>query len=74
MNPTDHEKAEWARCAKAMYAHGVNGAGHFLSALAALPRDADVAVHRFDMAQSIYRDWLNFNTYPDGAWRVQVQS
>jgi len=61
---TEHDKAEWARCAQAMYAAGRNPAGHLLSMSAAYPRNAQMDAARFDRVQAIYRAWLVFGEFP----------
>jgi hypothetical protein len=58
MTLTDHDKAEYARCAQAMYARGQNANGHLLSAVAA---KGVVPIQQFDRAASVYRAWLVFD-------------
>lgn len=64
MHPTEHEKAEWSRCAQAMYKCGNNHAGHWFSAAAALPANAVITLALFEALQSCYRAWLVFNEQP----------
>lgn len=55
---TEYERAEWSRCAKAMYARGQNGLGHMLSAAAS---KSVLPTYQFDMAANTYRAWLVFD-------------
>lgn len=58
MTLTAHEKAEFSRCAQAMYQRGANAQGHLLSALAA---KSEVPTQHYDLAAKVYRAWLTFN-------------
>ncbi len=53
-----HEVAEWSRCAKALYARGMNDGAHIVSAAAAL---RVLPIAQYDRAASIYRAWLVFD-------------
>lgn len=66
IQPTQHEKSEWARMAKAAYKTGHNFTGHRYSAKAALPNGAAIDLAAFDTLQMHYRAWLVFNQYPEG--------
>ena len=63
-HPNQHEKNEWSRMAKAMYANGHNAIGHRYSAAAALRNGDSIQQKRFDQLQHDYRQWLVFNTVP----------
>lgn len=64
MTPTDHEKAEWVRCALAAYKASLTDIGHKLSAAAATAPGARMPLPAFREAQDIYRNWLVFNEWP----------
>jgi len=64
MTITESEQMEWSRCANAMYARGVNWAGHRLSALASLPRGSMIPTTIYDDAARLYRRWLIDNEFP----------
>jgi hypothetical protein len=63
---TDHEKAEWRRCALAMAHAGkhevVDMFSRFTASLSLPP-----TVQEFDHAAGIYRAWLVFNEIPESA-------
>jgi hypothetical protein len=63
MTITDHEAAEFARAAQAMYKRGQNDLGHLLSATSAVRH---VPIVQYDRAASAYRAWLVFDE-PKGA-------
>jgi hypothetical protein len=57
--PTEHEKAEWSRLAKAAYASDRNDIGHtFSMASGCCLIGQAITLSRFDYLQSIYRQWL----------------
>ena len=58
IQPTAHERAEWSRCAQAMYARGRNDIGHLLSAAAAI---SPLSLDQFYRAATAYRAWLVFD-------------
>jgi hypothetical protein len=58
MRITDHEAAEFARAAQAMYKRGQNHIGHLLSAVSAV---REVPLHQYDRAAAAYRAWLVFD-------------
>lgn len=60
---TQHQRAEFARCAQAMYAHGSNRYGHALSAASAIGHLDSVA--KYNQLHHVYCAWLTFNQYPD---------
>ena len=62
--PTEHEKAEWSRMAKAAYASNRNPIGHRYSMAATLFRGEPMDLRRFDSLQDGYRAWLVFNEWP----------
>lgn len=64
ITPTEHDKAEWSRLARAAYAARVNTIGHRYSAAAALRRNEPMDVQRFDQLQAGYRAWLVFGEWP----------
>jgi hypothetical protein len=64
MTPTQHEKDEWSRLARAAYDAGRNDVGHHYSAASSLPRDARIRLAYFDALQEGYRAWLVFNKWP----------
>lgn len=55
LRPTKHERAEWSRCANAMYGRGRNDLGHFLSANSA---KIEITSGTYDLLQAVYRAWL----------------
>lgn len=58
MPVTEHNRDEWSRCAKAMYARGRNDLGHRMS-VAATRRELPLPV--FDCISILYRQWLVFD-------------
>lgn len=60
VTPTEHEKREWSRMARAAYAEDRNEIGHQFSAYAAILRNEPIPTARFDALQSQYRQWLVF--------------
>lgn len=58
MVPTDHEKSEWSRMARAAYADDWNATGHRFSAAASLESGRSIPLHQFDDLQAEYRSWL----------------
>lgn len=67
ITPTEHEKSEWSRMARAAYAAGRNGIGHRYSVAAALRRNEPMLPERFDDLQNGYRAWLCFNDFGPAA-------
>jgi len=65
ITPTQHEKNEWSRFAKACYAKGLNLQGHIFSRYAAIRNDQQIAVCVYDDIQNKYRAWLCFDVYPE---------
>ena len=65
ITPTQHEKNEWSRFAKALYAKRLNMHGHIFSRFAALRTDQQIAVWMYDDLQKQYRAWLCFDEYPE---------
>lgn len=65
ITPTQHEKNEWSRMARAAYASGRNWTGHRYSAAASLPNGAKLQVCAFDTLQHNYRIWLINDEYPE---------
>ena len=63
IQPSAHEKSEWARMAKSAYSTGHNACGHRFSAMAALPEGSAIPLKQFDELQELYRMWLVFNQY-----------
>ncbi len=51
-----HEVTEWARCARALYARGMNEGGHQMSAAAA---KRIIPIRQYDALATIYRAWIN---------------
>lgn len=64
MTPTEHEKREWARMARAAYGAGHNDVGHRFSAAAALRAGEAMPAARFNHLQDDYRNWLCYNQFP----------
>ena len=64
ITPTEHEKAEWSRLARAAYKSGLNPIGHRYSAAAALRRGECIPIVRFDALQAGYRAWMCFGEMP----------
>ena len=60
---TEHQRAEFARCAQAMYAKGKNRYGHALSAASAIGYLNSAA--KYDQLHHAYCAWLVFDQYPD---------
>lgn len=63
ITPTEHEKSEWSRMARAAYAVRRNSIGHRYSVAAALRRNEPMRLARFDELQNGYRAWLCFNDF-----------
>ncbi len=61
---TRYEKQYWAHCAQDMYAHGINWAGHLLSANASRREGEMISAEKFDECARIYRAWLTFGEFP----------
>jgi hypothetical protein len=64
VTPTEHEKSEWSRMAKAAYAAGQSGVGHRYSMSAAYCVGQSMPLQRFDELQNGYRGWLCFSQWP----------
>ena len=64
ITPTEHEKAEWSRMARAAYAARRNAIGHRYSMAATLRHNEAMRPTRFDELQNGYRAWLCFNEFP----------
>lgn len=60
IQPSRHEKAEWARLAQDAYAHGDTFLGNRFSAKAALPDGVELDLAAYDGLMLIYRQWLCF--------------
>jgi hypothetical protein len=58
--PTEHEKAEWARMARAAYAEDKGQIGSYFAGLAAMRQGQAISLSAFDSAQRDYRAWLNW--------------
>jgi hypothetical protein len=58
MQPTQHEKNEWARLAQHAYAYNHNAVGHKYSGAASLPKEGAITLAYFDALQAGYREWL----------------
>ena len=63
ITPTEHDKAEWSRMARAAYRVKHNAIGHRYSAAASLPIGAKLDVSVFDSLQRPYRQWLIWNDF-----------
>lgn len=61
--PTEHEKNEWQRLARAAYASGKLTVGNRFSVAAATPAGEVISLKRFDALQDQYRAWLNFGEW-----------
>jgi predicted methyltransferase len=72
ITPTEHEKSEWSRMARAAYAAGKNSVGHRYSMSAAYCVGQSMPLQKFDDLQNGYRDWLCFSKWPEVA-RQQYQ-
>lgn len=64
ITPTEREKAEWARFAKAAFENGHPATGRRFKIAASTPEGMRMRLERFDELQSDYRAWLVFNEYP----------
>lgn len=60
ITPTEHEKREWSRMARAAYAEDRNEIGHQFSAYSALLHNEAIPTARFDELQAQYQQWLVF--------------
>jgi len=65
LTPTRCEKDGWSRLARAAYADGHNSVGHRFSVAASHAEGRRMEVPYFDMLQSQYRDWLNYDEMPE---------
>lgn len=74
MEPSEHEKSEWSRFARAAYAAGRNGIGHRFSMAATLRRGEAMALWRFDHLQAEYRAWLVFGEFADDGDQLSAQT
>jgi hypothetical protein len=63
IQPTQHEKNEWARMANAAYKAYKSDIGHRYSSFSALPGDATIRIDVFDTLQRNYRNWLISNQF-----------
>lgn len=61
INPTQHERSEWARMAQSAYNAGRTDVGHKFSVAAAVFDVCDVQT--FDALQAEYREWLIRGTF-----------
>jgi hypothetical protein len=68
VHPTEHEKNEWSRMAKAAYAIMRNDVGHAYSCAASLPHNGAMRFDYFDKLQDAYRAWLAFGNLPNNGF------
>lgn len=64
ITPNEHEKHEWARCAKDCLARGSYAQGHRFQQASMLLEGTRMPLLTFDSLLSAYRSWLVFNTAP----------
>ena len=61
VTPTESEKSEWSRMARAAYHDGKNAIGHRYSMAATLRIGEPMRLSVFDSLQEGYRNWLVFD-------------
>jgi hypothetical protein len=67
IHPTEHEKREWSRFARAAYQADRNDIGHRFSGAATLLIGESMSPAHFYALQEEYREWLVFGNFTTGA-------
>jgi len=74
ITPTEHNKREWSRMARAAYAAGRNDVGHRYSGAAAYLRIGEsMRLTTWNMLQDGYRAWLVFGEWQERVYLVDRQ-
>lgn len=70
ITPSEHEKSEWSRMARAAYAADYNSVGHRYSGAAALHINQPMSLATFDALQEAYRSWLVWGDFKAADYMV----